>query len=127
MQGTRYEDLLPISQMCTIKGTQLVVLQFLFIMNEQSFAIPTHPYYPLNAHIPDYLVNVSSTAELLVRFGSLLSLGIFTTLWLATRWNPRLTTGDKLIIGWFVLCKWTDQQTTPPPSYLSNTVHVMWT
>lgn len=74
-------------------------------MNEQTFAVSTHPYYPLNAHIPDYSANVSSVDELLLRFGSLLSLSIFTALWLASKWNPKLTTGDRLVAGWYVLCK----------------------
>lgn len=74
-------------------------------MDEQTFILPTHPYYPPNAHIPDYVANVSSVAELLVRFGTLLALSILPPLWLASRWNPRLTTSDQAITAWFILCE----------------------
>lgn len=76
-------------------------------MAQQTFAVPTHPYYPLNARIPDYVPNINTITQLSVQFASLLALTIFTALWLATRWNPRLTKGDQVITGWYVLCKFT--------------------
>ncbi|KAF3770513.1 Emopamil-binding protein [Cryphonectria parasitica EP155] len=70
----------------------------------QVFGIPPHPYYPQDAHIPNYVPNTSSLIELLVRLASLLSITVFTALWLATRFNPRLSLVDKTVFGWFVLC-----------------------
>ncbi|KAK7733889.1 hypothetical protein SLS53_008039 [Cytospora paraplurivora] len=69
----------------------------------QTFSVPAHAYYPRDAYIPDYVPNASSVAELIVRFGSLLGITIFTALWIATRFNPRLGLTDKLVFGWFVL------------------------
>lgn len=71
----------------------------------QTFSVPGHPYFPPDADIPHYIPNASSLNELLVRFASLLSITIFTALWLATRFNSRLTRGDKFVLGWFVLCE----------------------
>lgn len=71
----------------------------------QTFSVPTHPYYPQDADIPDYVPNSGSVVELMLRFGSLLSITILTALWIATRFNPKLVLSDKLVLGWFVLCK----------------------
>ncbi|KAH8782701.1 Emopamil binding protein-domain-containing protein [Diaporthe sp. PMI_573] len=70
----------------------------------QTFSAPAHPYFPLDADIPHYIPNASSVHELLARFASLLSITIFTALWLATRFNSQLRTSDKFIFGWFILC-----------------------
>lgn len=82
-------------------------------MDKQTFVVPTHPYYPLDAHIPDYAANVSSLTELSVQFATLLALTIATALWLATRCNPNLPAGDQFIIGWYTLCPFS----LPPPVY----------
>lgn len=71
----------------------------------QTFSVPGHPYFPPDADIPHYIPNASSLNELIVRFASLLSITIFTALWLATRFNSQLTRGDKFVLGWFVLCE----------------------
>lgn len=71
----------------------------------QVFVVSPHPYYPQDAQIPEYAPNTSSLSELLVRFGGVLSITISTALWLAARLNPRLSLADKLLLGWFVLCK----------------------
>lgn len=71
----------------------------------QQSALPPHPYYPENAHIPGYVPNTSSLTELLVRSGSILSITIITAVWLATRFNPRLSLADRFVLGWFVQCK----------------------
>lgn len=71
----------------------------------QTFSVPSHPYYPLDADIADYVPNAGSVVELMVRFGSLLGITIFTALWVATQHNPKLRLSDKLIFGWFVLCE----------------------
>lgn len=75
-------------------------------MAHQTFSIPTHPYYPQDAYIPDYVPNTSSLVELMIQFGSLLAITIFTALWFATKLNPRLTLVDKFVLGWFTLCKY---------------------
>ncbi|KAK7726520.1 hypothetical protein SLS63_007681 [Diaporthe eres] len=54
-------------------------------------------------NVPHYIPNASSLNELLVRFASLLSITIFTALWLATRFNANMRPSDKLIFGYFVL------------------------
>ncbi|KAJ4392127.1 hypothetical protein N0V93_005749 [Gnomoniopsis smithogilvyi] len=63
-----------------------------------------HPYYPENARIPGYVPNSSSVSELIIRFGSGLSITIITAVWLATRFNPRLSRADRSVLAWFVLC-----------------------
>lgn len=71
----------------------------------QTFSVPAHPYFPPDADVPHYIPNASSLNELLVRFASLLSITIFTALWLATRFNPHMRPSDKSIFGWFILCE----------------------
>lgn len=71
----------------------------------QTFSVPGHPYFPPDADIPHYIPSASSLNELLVRFASLLSITIFTALWLAARFNPQLRPSDKFVFGWFVLCE----------------------
>lgn len=71
----------------------------------QAFAYGSHPYDPQNAHIPGYAPNTSSLSELLVRSGGILSVSIITAVWLATRFNPRLSLADKSVLSWFLLCK----------------------
>lgn len=70
----------------------------------QTFSVPAHPYYPQDAEIPDYAPNASSVTELMVRFGSLLGITIFTAVSVATRFNPKLRLLEKFVLGWFVLC-----------------------
>lgn len=93
-------------------------------MDEQTFAVPIHPYYPWNAHIPDYVANTNSVAELLVRFAGLLILSIFTALWLATRCNPPMTAGDKAITGWYILCQCSEGIASPSFSHVQNPTDV---
>lgn len=71
----------------------------------QTFSVPAHPYFPPDADVLHYIPNASSLNELLARFASLLSITIFTALWLATRCNAHMRPSEKFILGWFVLCE----------------------
>ena len=72
----------------------------------KTFSVRGYLYFPPDADIPHYIPNASSLNELLVRFASLLSITIFTALWLAARFNPQLRPYDKFVLGWFVLCEY---------------------
>lgn len=72
----------------------------------ETFANASHPYYPKNAQILGFVPNTSSLGELLVRSGSTLSITIITAVWLAAKFNPRLSLADKLVVGWFLLCEY---------------------
>lgn len=71
----------------------------------QTLSGPSHPYYPQDVEIPNYVPNASSVAELAVRFGVLLAIPVLTAIWIATKFSPRLRLSDRFVLGWFVLCK----------------------
>lgn len=74
----------------------------------QAFTAASHPYYPPNAQIKGYVPNTSPLGELLVRSGLILGVTVISALWLATRFNPRLSLADKCVYGWFLLCEFQD-------------------
>lgn len=75
-------------------------------MNATQIPQPPHPFYPLEANIVGYLVNEASVPKLLGGFaaGCIVILGV--TLALVRGHNPKLPSGEKAAILWFVLCKW---------------------
>lgn len=67
---------------------------------------PTHPYYPLELVLPAYVPNESDLATIAGIFSMMLGCILSVTWALATRFRRGLSTGDKLVMLWFVLCKY---------------------
>ncbi|KAF8858405.1 EBDP4, emopamil-binding protein [Acephala macrosclerotiorum] len=64
----------------------------------------THPYYPLNVHIPSYLANDTDPLTL-VSFFAASCVAIFTTTFLVVKnARPSLPTPDFWTIIWFIMC-----------------------
>lgn len=67
--------------------------------------VPLHPYSPSTASIPGYTPNTKDATELVVTFSSIW-VPLFGVVWmLASRYNSRLGSADKMIMLWFTLCK----------------------
>jgi len=75
------------------------------ISNATKIVQPPHPFYPLEANIVGYLANQYSTLPLLAIFAVGCAGILGTTHLLVGRMNPRLPSGEKAAVLWFILCK----------------------
>lgn len=66
---------------------------------------PGHPYFPLDAVIPDYLPNTTGVFELIATFGAIVSAIIGLAVWQTTRTRKPVRPIDQFAVGWFALCK----------------------
>ena len=73
--------------------------------NATKMVQPPHPFYPLEANIVGYLANQYSTITLLSIFAAGCVVILGATHVLAGRLNPRLPSGEKWAILWFILCE----------------------
>ncbi|KAL2753519.1 hypothetical protein ACRALDRAFT_1036118 [Sodiomyces alcalophilus JCM 7366] len=73
-------------------------------MADQPSAIPSHPYYPLGLHLPDYVPNTLGTVSILAIFSSTLAAILLPMLVLIRRYNPKLPRTEVAIALWFILC-----------------------
>lgn len=64
-----------------------------------------HPYYPLDAHIKEYVPNETSIHRLLTTSSIATSVMLGGTFTLVSFLRPSLPKADRFAILWFVLCK----------------------
>lgn len=73
---------------------------------EMSQAVDTsHPYFPQDASIPNYIPNTASLEVILRDFGTLIVVIVTSGLYLAKYLEPDLHTNELAAIAWFLLCK----------------------
>jgi cholestenol delta-isomerase len=70
-----------------------------------STQVSPHPYYPLDAHIKDYVPNETSIHGLLATASIATSVILGGTLALVTFLRPSLPKADRFAVLWFILCK----------------------
>ncbi len=75
------------------------------ISNATKLVQPPHPFYPLEANIVGYLANQYSTITLLGIFAAGCTAILGMTHLLVGKTNPRLPSGEKAVILWFILCE----------------------
>jgi cholestenol delta-isomerase len=64
----------------------------------------SHPYYPRDVEIPNYVPNQTPIPVILGSFGIIIITALSGGLALSKRANPALSIADQFILCWFVLC-----------------------
>ncbi|KAF4951823.1 hypothetical protein FGADI_7193 [Fusarium gaditjirri] len=63
-----------------------------------------HPYFPVDAVIPDYLPNSTPVAELIATFGAIVGTVIGLAIWQTARTAKPVRHIDQFAAAWFALC-----------------------
>jgi cholestenol delta-isomerase len=67
-------------------------------------SVISHPYYPRDVEIPNFVPNETPIPVTLGAFGIVIIATVVSGLALSKRANPALTFTDQLTLCWFVLC-----------------------
>jgi hypothetical protein len=73
-------------------------------LNSTTLAAASHPFYPLEVEIANYLANEWSMEVLLTIFTAVCASIFLGTKYMVNRVHPHLPSGEKAAIWWFVLC-----------------------
>ncbi|KUJ12347.1 EBDP4, emopamil-binding protein [Mollisia scopiformis] len=73
-------------------------------MSHEGTNIPSHPYYPLDIKLINYLANDKDPLFLISVFATGCIIILTTTILLIRKTNPTLPTSDFFTVLWFVMC-----------------------
>ena len=73
--------------------------------NTTTLGVTSHPFYPLEVEIANYLANEWSMQVLLAIFTICCASIFFSTKFFVARAHPHLPGSEKAAIWWFVLCR----------------------